>query len=108
MPNKRALLSVSNKGGLPAFARGLARLGYELYSTGATMRALEEASLDVRPVSELTGFPEILGGRVTDEEMLGTFNMGLGMVLVTAEPLPGLPVVGRVVPQSGPLRVRLR
>jgi phosphoribosylaminoimidazolecarboxamide formyltransferase / IMP cyclohydrolase len=61
---KRALLSVSNKGGLSAFARGLARLGYELYSTGATQRALEEASLDVLPVSELTGFPEILGGRV--------------------------------------------
>ena len=61
---KRALLSVSNKGGLPAFARGLARLGYELYSTGATQRALEEASLDVRSVSELTDFPEILGGRV--------------------------------------------
>jgi phosphoribosylaminoimidazolecarboxamide formyltransferase / IMP cyclohydrolase len=61
---KRALLSVSNKGGLPAFARGLARLGFELYSTGATRRVLEEASLDVLPVSELTGFPEILGGRV--------------------------------------------
>ncbi|HXM55448.1 MAG TPA: bifunctional phosphoribosylaminoimidazolecarboxamide formyltransferase/IMP cyclohydrolase [Candidatus Dormibacteraeota bacterium] len=61
---KRALLSVSNKGGLPAFARGLARLGYELYSTGATQRALEEASLDVHPVSELTDFPEILGGRL--------------------------------------------
>jgi phosphoribosylaminoimidazolecarboxamide formyltransferase/IMP cyclohydrolase len=61
---KRALLSVSNKGGLPAFARGLTRLGYELYSTGATLRALEEASLDVKPVSALTGFPEILGGRV--------------------------------------------
>ena len=61
---KRALLSVSNKAGLPAFARGLARLGYELYSTGATRLALEEASLDVRPVSDLTGFPEIMGGRV--------------------------------------------
>jgi phosphoribosylaminoimidazolecarboxamide formyltransferase/IMP cyclohydrolase len=61
---KRALLSVSNKAGLPAFARGLARLGYELYSTGGTLRALEEASVDVRPVTELTGFPEILDGRV--------------------------------------------
>jgi phosphoribosylformylglycinamidine cyclo-ligase len=45
-------------------------------------------------------------GRVADEEMLGTFNMGLGMVLVAGEPLPGLPVVGRVVEQSGPHRVR--
>ena len=62
---KRALLSVSNKAGLPAFARGLVRLGYQLYSTGATRRTLEEASLDVLPVTELTnGFPEILGGRV--------------------------------------------
>jgi phosphoribosylaminoimidazolecarboxamide formyltransferase/IMP cyclohydrolase len=61
---KRALLSVSNKAGLPALARGLARLGYELYSTGGTLRALEEASVDVRPVTELTSFPEILDGRV--------------------------------------------
>ena len=60
----RALLSVSNKAGLPAFARGLARLGYELYSTGGTMRALHDASIDVRSVSELTGFPEIMDGRV--------------------------------------------
>ena len=47
-------------------------------------------------------------GRVADEEMAGTFNMGLGMVLVTGEPLPGLPVVGRVVAQSGALRIRFR
>jgi len=60
----RALLSVSNKGGLPAFARGLVRLGYELYSTGGTLRELETASVDARPVSDLTGFAEILDGRV--------------------------------------------
>lgn len=59
-----ALLSVSNKAGLPAFARGLARLGFELYSTGGTLQALEAASVDVRSVTELTGFPEILDGRV--------------------------------------------
>jgi phosphoribosylformylglycinamidine cyclo-ligase len=47
-------------------------------------------------------------GRVSDDEMLGTFNMGLGMVLVADAPLPGLPVVGRVVEQAGPLRVRVR
>jgi phosphoribosylformylglycinamidine cyclo-ligase len=46
-------------------------------------------------------------GRVADDEMLGTFNMGLGMVLVMAEPVPGLPVVGRVVEQSGPQRARV-
>jgi phosphoribosylformylglycinamidine cyclo-ligase len=47
-------------------------------------------------------------GRIADDEMLGTFNMGVGMVLVTAEPLPGLPVVGRVVEQSGAHRVRFQ
>src|SRR5207237_1347801 len=62
--SKRALLSVSDKAGLPAFARGLTRLGFELYSTGGTMNALEAASIDAQPVSRLTGFPEILDGRV--------------------------------------------
>jgi phosphoribosylaminoimidazolecarboxamide formyltransferase/IMP cyclohydrolase len=62
--SKRALLSVSNKAGLAAFGRGLARLGFELYSTGGTALALEEASVEVQPVSRLTGFPEILDGRV--------------------------------------------
>jgi len=61
---RRALLSVSNKSGLPAFARGLARLGYELYSTDGTLRALEEAAVEVQSVSQLTGFPEIMDGRV--------------------------------------------
>jgi phosphoribosylaminoimidazolecarboxamide formyltransferase/IMP cyclohydrolase len=61
---RRALLSVSNKAGLPAFARGLARLDFELYATGGTLHALEEASIDARSVEELTGFPEILDGRV--------------------------------------------
>ena len=62
--SKKALLSVSNKAGLPAFARGLTRLGFELYSTGGTLNALEGASIEVNPVSQLTGFPEILDGRV--------------------------------------------
>jgi phosphoribosylformylglycinamidine cyclo-ligase len=44
-------------------------------------------------------------GRVDEDEMLGTFNMGLGMVLVSAEPLPGYPTVGRVVAQEGAQRV---
>jgi phosphoribosylformylglycinamidine cyclo-ligase len=47
-------------------------------------------------------------GRVADDEMLSTFNMGLGMVIVASEPAPGLPVVGRVVEQTGPHRVRIR
>ncbi|HEV2029702.1 MAG TPA: bifunctional phosphoribosylaminoimidazolecarboxamide formyltransferase/IMP cyclohydrolase [Candidatus Dormibacteraeota bacterium] len=60
----RALLSVSDKTGLAAFARGLQRLGYELFATGSTLRTIHEAALDARPVSELTGFPEMMDGRI--------------------------------------------
>ncbi len=59
-----ALLSVSDKTGLVAFARGLLDLGYRLLSTGGTEGALTAAGLPVTQVSEHTGFPEILGGRV--------------------------------------------
>ncbi|MFQ5813756.1 MAG: bifunctional phosphoribosylaminoimidazolecarboxamide formyltransferase/IMP cyclohydrolase [Anaerolineae bacterium] len=64
MKIKRALLSVSNKEGLAEFGRGLAELGVELIATGGTARALREAGLAVRPIEDVTGFPEILGGRV--------------------------------------------
>jgi phosphoribosylaminoimidazolecarboxamide formyltransferase/IMP cyclohydrolase len=60
----RALLSVSNKTGLVEFARGLAELGFELVSTGGTLKTLDSAGLVVSYVSEVTGFPEILDGRV--------------------------------------------
>ncbi|WEG12391.1 bifunctional phosphoribosylaminoimidazolecarboxamide formyltransferase/IMP cyclohydrolase [Pullulanibacillus sp. KACC 23026] len=60
----KALISVSNKEGLVPFAEGLARLGIELLSTGGTKRLLEEAGVPVKSVSEVTGFPEILDGRV--------------------------------------------
>jgi phosphoribosylaminoimidazolecarboxamide formyltransferase/IMP cyclohydrolase len=60
----RALLSVSDKRGLAEFARDLARMGVELVSTGGTSGALRAAKLPVQDVSDLTGFPEILGGRV--------------------------------------------
>ncbi|MCR4398712.1 MAG: bifunctional phosphoribosylaminoimidazolecarboxamide formyltransferase/IMP cyclohydrolase [Firmicutes bacterium] len=60
----RALVSVYDKTGLVKFARGLADLGIELISTGGTARALSEAGIRVKQVSEETGFPEILGGRV--------------------------------------------
>jgi phosphoribosylaminoimidazolecarboxamide formyltransferase/IMP cyclohydrolase len=59
-----ALLSVSDKTGLAAFARGLVRLGYELFATGSTLQALHDAAVDARPVSDLTGFPEMLDGRI--------------------------------------------
>jgi phosphoribosylaminoimidazolecarboxamide formyltransferase / IMP cyclohydrolase len=61
---RRALVSVSDKTGLVPFARGLADLGIELISTGGTAGALREAGLEVVTVEELTGQPEILGGRV--------------------------------------------
>lgn len=61
---KRALLSVADKTGLAAFARGLAELGWALISTGGTARALSAAGLEVQAVESVTGFPEILGGRV--------------------------------------------
>ncbi|MGI9272178.1 MAG: bifunctional phosphoribosylaminoimidazolecarboxamide formyltransferase/IMP cyclohydrolase [Woeseiaceae bacterium] len=61
---RRALLSVSEKHGLIPFATGLAELGVEILSTGGTCRALRDAGLDVIEVSEKTGFPEIMDGRV--------------------------------------------
>jgi phosphoribosylaminoimidazolecarboxamide formyltransferase/IMP cyclohydrolase len=60
----RALLSVSDKTGLVDLARGLVALGWELVSTGGTARALREAALPARDVSEVTGFPEMMDGRV--------------------------------------------
>src|SRR5579884_2458965 len=60
----RALLSVSDKTGIVEFARGLADLGIEIVSTGGTAGALEDAGIPVRSISDLTGFPEIMDGRV--------------------------------------------
>jgi phosphoribosylaminoimidazolecarboxamide formyltransferase / IMP cyclohydrolase len=60
----RALLSVSDKSGLVAFATGLAGYGIELVSTGGTAKALKDAGLVVIDVAELTGFPEMMDGRV--------------------------------------------
>ena len=61
---RRALLSVTDKTGLVEFAQGLASFGVELISTGGTARALREAGLAVKDISDLTGFPEMLDGRV--------------------------------------------
>ena len=63
-PIARALLSVSDKTDLVPFARSLASLGVELISTGGTARALTEAGLEVTPIQDVTGFPEMLDGRV--------------------------------------------
>lgn len=64
MTIKRALLSVSDKAGLIDFARALATHRIDLISTGGTSKALKEAGLDVADVSTVTGFPEIMDGRV--------------------------------------------
>jgi phosphoribosylaminoimidazolecarboxamide formyltransferase/IMP cyclohydrolase len=61
---RRALLSVTDKTGLVDFARALASHGVELVSTGGTSKALRDAGLTVRDISDLTGFPEMLDGRV--------------------------------------------
>jgi phosphoribosylaminoimidazolecarboxamide formyltransferase / IMP cyclohydrolase len=60
----RAILAVYDKTGVVDFARGLVALGIELFSTGGTEGLLREAGVDVRGVQELTGYPEMLGGRV--------------------------------------------
>jgi phosphoribosylaminoimidazolecarboxamide formyltransferase / IMP cyclohydrolase len=61
---KRVLISVSDKQGLPEFALGLSALGIEIISTGGTAKLLRKSGVSVRDVSEITGFPEMLGGRV--------------------------------------------
>ncbi|MDR1272893.1 MAG: bifunctional phosphoribosylaminoimidazolecarboxamide formyltransferase/IMP cyclohydrolase [Clostridiales Family XIII bacterium] len=61
---KRALISVSDKTGVVEFARSLAALGFEVVSTGGTRRAIADAGIPVTGVSEITGFPECLDGRV--------------------------------------------
>lgn len=64
LTNKRALVSVSDKTGVVEFAQALTEVGYEVVSTGGTAKALRDAGVKVTYISEVTGFPEILGGRV--------------------------------------------
>ena len=61
---KKAIISVSNKEGIAEFAKALGSLGIEILSTGGTAKALREAGISVTEVSEYTGFPEMLDGRV--------------------------------------------
>ncbi|MCK5501216.1 MAG: bifunctional phosphoribosylaminoimidazolecarboxamide formyltransferase/IMP cyclohydrolase, partial [Tritonibacter mobilis] len=63
-PVRRALLSVSDKTGLIELGKSLAERGVELLSTGGTAKALRDAGLAVRDVSDVTGFPEMMDGRV--------------------------------------------
>src|SRR5437764_3709752 len=61
---QRAILSVTDKSGLVEFARKLSALGIELVSTGGTARLLRDSGINVKDISDLTGFPEMLDGRV--------------------------------------------
>ena len=61
---QRAILSVTDKSGVAEFARQLAQLHVELYSTGGTAKLLRDSGVTVHDISELTGFPEMLDGRV--------------------------------------------
>ena len=64
MKVKRALISVSDKSGLVDFAKALVAMGVEIVSTGGTMKTLQEAGVPVIYISEVTGFPEMMDGRV--------------------------------------------
>ncbi|HID75996.1 MAG TPA: bifunctional phosphoribosylaminoimidazolecarboxamide formyltransferase/IMP cyclohydrolase [Planctomycetaceae bacterium] len=63
-PIKRALVSVSDKSGLTEFAQGLVAAGVEIFSTGGTRKHLQEAGIPVQDISEYTGFPEMMDGRL--------------------------------------------
>ncbi len=60
----RAIISVDDKQGIESFAAGLAQQGVEIFSTGNTLRVITEAGVSARSITDLTGFPEVLGGRV--------------------------------------------
>src|SRR5438477_876494 len=97
---QRALISVTDKTGIVDFARGLADLGVDIVSTGGTARAIQEGGVPVREVSELTGFPEMLDGR------LKTINPRIagGVLAIRANPEHrksveehGIPLIDMVV-----------
>ncbi|GAA3931562.1 bifunctional phosphoribosylaminoimidazolecarboxamide formyltransferase/IMP cyclohydrolase [Litoribacillus peritrichatus] len=102
-PVKRALISVSDKAGIVEFAKSLSDLGIELLSTGGTYRLLQENSIKVTEVSEHTGFPEMMDGRVktlhpkihggilgrrgTDDQVMEAHNIdAIDMVIVNLYP----------------------
>jgi phosphoribosylaminoimidazolecarboxamide formyltransferase/IMP cyclohydrolase len=64
MTKKRAIISVSDKKGIVEFGRKLDQLGIEIISTGGTAKVLDEAGIPVINISDITGFPECLDGRV--------------------------------------------
>ena len=90
---KRAIISVSDKTGVVDFARELAALDYEIVSTGGTFKTIQEAGIPATYVTEVTGFPEILGGRV---KTLHPFVHGGILAMRTPEHLAQLEDLGIV------------
>src|SRR5580693_7814171 len=74
---ERAILSVTDKTGLVEFARKLAGMGVELISTGGTSRMLRDSGVSVKDISELTGFPEMLHGRVNPSHRSAVAEHGI-------------------------------
>src|SRR5205085_652617 len=110
---QRVLLSVTDKTGVVEFARDLAALGAELISTGGTAKLLRESGVAVKDVSEITGFPEMLGGRELSGRGGGDFGRRLradpGRVARKREcPIAGDQVAPRAkgLPHHGRLRPR--
>ena len=71
---RRAVISVSDKSGVVPFAKELANLGVEILSTGGTAKTLREQGVSVLDISEYTGFPEMLDGRVNDHPAIRDFG----------------------------------
>jgi phosphoribosylaminoimidazolecarboxamide formyltransferase / IMP cyclohydrolase len=122
LPVRRALLSASDKTGLADFARALAERGAEIVSTGGTAQALRDAGLAVTEVADITGFPEVMGGRVKtlhprihggilarrgqDDATLAEHGIGaIDLVAVTLYPFEGSPGI-ETIDVGGPAMIR--
>jgi phosphoribosylaminoimidazolecarboxamide formyltransferase / IMP cyclohydrolase len=89
---RRAIISVSDKTGIVEFAKELSNLGIEIFSTGGTAKTLESEGIAVRNISEITGFPEVLDGRV--KTLHPAIHAGILAVLDNAEHLGTLETQG--------------
>ena len=101
VPIKTALLSVSDKSGLVPFATALAAAGVRLLSTGGTAKALRDAGLAVTDVSEHTGSPEIMDGRVKTLHPKVRLFFAWRQLGTHARPHPALPPARRALPSPG-------
>ncbi len=96
---QRALISVSDKSGVVEFAQRLAACGVEIISTGGTARALEESGVTVQDIQSVTGWPEMLGGRVKTLHprvhggILGRRNLESDTAQMTEHDIPSIDLV---------------